>query len=431
MKIDILMGRGTGALLRRPDPRDWDLAEHPRVAAAMAAPIPDVYSLKSSCKVVYDQGATSACVAYSIAGMQSGFEVLDEGEVITFDAARVYKDNGGLGGNGIFAEDVLKYSVKLGLPEVGNMDRRKLVSYAFTTDLGVICAALAANQFVVFALLLPTDFLAGDCGLGNVTSNYHQLCACGFDKTHGRLEFLNSWSKSYGQGGFGTILMSYLQSPAQQGFFYAYAATDVLETPPLPPLQPAITGYTDANGNAVAHFTPGIPIDIVGTGFGTTIGSVKLGTIDLLPVGWNDRQIIVNLVQSTMLDPFYGFANPVKLTVGSIVVTGPSLTLDKPVVPPLPPDKLIRLTLRPTLVKRAILMGGGASLVVEVTKYGTASGIANVPVNLRVNGKDLGTKTSKTSFVNWVISKADFHGTATLTVDDPKYYRTLRMVTLG
>jgi hypothetical protein len=317
----------------------------------MATAIPDTYSLKSSCKIVYDQGQTSACVAYSIAGMQSGFEVLDEGEVITFDAARIYKDNGGTGNNGIFADDVLAYAVKQGLPEIDSTDRRKLASYAYTTDIATIISAIAVNRFVVMALLLPTDFLQGVCGQGSVTNAYHQILCCGYNKATGRLEFLNSWGKGYGQNGFGTILMSYLQSPEQSRYFYAYSAVDVLDTPQPIPIP-----------------TP-VPVPI-----------------------------------------------PIPPTPTPI---------------PTPTPNRLRVTLRPTIVKRSILMGGGASLVVEVTKYGTSMGIANVPVNLTVNGKNLGTKTSKTAFVNWVISKADFHGTATLTVDDPSYMKTVRMVTLA
>jgi hypothetical protein len=342
-------GFATGALPRRERPKDADLAEHPSVRAALSAPIPDVGSLAQYCTSIYNQGSVPSCVAHSEAGMMSGFEQLDENQKIVFDAPQIYKDCGGTGSNGIFTDVALQYAIDRGLPEIGSTERRKLESVAYTKDLAVICATLAAKRFVVFAWLLPTDFMQGDCGLGQPTSGYHQTVAVGYDKIHGRLEFLNSWGTSYGRKGFGSVSFTYLQSPAQQGFFYAYAATDILETPvPIP-------------------VPPPVPIPI-----------------------------------------------------------------PTPVPTPIPPpDKLIRITLRPTLVKRSILMGGGASLVVEVTKYGTATGIANVPVNLKVNGKDLGTKTSKTSFVNWVISKADFHGTAILTVDDPKYYKTLRMITLG
>lgn len=228
-------GHGTGALRRRMDARDWDLATSPRVAGAMAGPTPNIVD-HGQYVSIYNQGATPACVAFSIATEQTAYQRMDDSESMLFDAMQVYRDCGGNGTNGIYTDVALKYAVAQGLPSVDYTARRKLQSYSYTTDPAVICAALAANQLCVFAWLLPTDFMQGTCGLGQPTTAYHQTLATGYDRPHGRLLFANSWGSGYGQKGFGSVPFSYLTQPALAGYWYAYSTADVLDKPTPTPL---------------------------------------------------------------------------------------------------------------------------------------------------------------------------------------------------
>lgn len=235
-----LRGYGTGAKPRQYDARDWKLEKAPSVAQALAAPTPDAVDHSKWCSVVYNQGSVPACVAASICGEQSAYQSMDDNEPgLIFDWNKVYVDCGGNGKNGIYTNVALKYAVDQGLPTISPLTRRKLASYAYTTDIAVICAALAAGHLCVFAWLLPTDFWQGDCGHGQPTNNYHQTVAVGYDRPHATLKFLNSWGKGYGKQGFGTVPFSYLTANGNQSsMFYAYSTADVFEkqTPAPAPL---------------------------------------------------------------------------------------------------------------------------------------------------------------------------------------------------
>jgi hypothetical protein len=225
-------GYGTGAVPRLPDARDFDLGKLPSVTGA----VPDEVNLSQYCWVILNQGSLPACVAYSIAQMQSTYEFMDEKETLTFDGSRIYYENGGDGLNGIPTARVLKYGVDKGLPILASTQGRRLQSYAYTLSPDVVCQALAAKRLCVVASLLPSDWWDGDCySMTIVPNTYHQYLITGYNRPRKRFYIANTWGRNWGINGFGSIGWDFLtQQNNQNGYVYFYATTDYLETQPNP-----------------------------------------------------------------------------------------------------------------------------------------------------------------------------------------------------
>src|SRR5579859_617499 len=221
--------RGTGAIPLSPDSRLKTMASFVPIETEVPSPQAD---LSKFVKDAYDQGVKDACVAYSIAGMQSTFQAIRNSKWLTFDAEALYCDNGGIGTNGISTLEALAWDKTNGLTDSTSKSTDKIVDFGFadpTTVDGIssIKSAISAKHPCVLALLLPSDFNdhfggSGDCK-GTITSDYHQVCPVGYDEE--RLTFLNSWGKSWGKNGIGTIAWSFLKDPSQAGSAYAYTVT--------------------------------------------------------------------------------------------------------------------------------------------------------------------------------------------------------------
>jgi hypothetical protein len=70
--------------------------------------------------------------------------------------------------------------------------------------------------------------------------------------------------------------------------------------------------------------------------------------------------------------------------------------------------------------------------MVQVVEAGTTKGVLNVPVQLSINGIKQPEKSStKTSFVSWFIPKDKLFGSATVKVDDLRFSKAVKIVTLG
>jgi hypothetical protein len=173
--------------------------------------------------------------------MQSIFEQEEQQKWLVFDAAELYHACGGDGEEGVSADTVLDYMQNTGIRVLSQSHRYRIGSYAyadpFSDGITPIKAALAVGRPCVLALLLPSDFLSGDCGEGaQVTSGYHQVLVTGYDDS--RLKFLNSYGNSYGDNGFGSLPISFLQRPEQEGFVYAFTAIDAIDDQAnLPPTE--------------------------------------------------------------------------------------------------------------------------------------------------------------------------------------------------
>ena len=303
---EITQGFGTGALLHQPDARDYDIARIPEVAAFLAGDLalPDVVSYRSLIRHVYNQGSLPSCVAHSTAGMQTIYQQMEKDtQIRIYDAEAVYWENGGTGHAGIPTIRVLQYAKDHGLPE--KMDgattrRNRIESYAFTTDIDTICAALAAGHLVVFAMLLPVDFRAGDAVSPIRSTSYHQVVAIGYDRIERRLHFLNSWGANFGNGGCGSIPFDYLTADNNQNrYFYAYTTRDVLDANQLPDPTRVIVGIEDLRGNPRRELIERDQFVIRGRGFGSRIGSISWSHPDGTGVftasqiiSWNNERII-------------------------------------------------------------------------------------------------------------------------------------------
>ncbi len=230
----IANARGTGAIPLTPDTRLAAMSAWVSLQKQISKGVPGSYSLAADVTgQAYDQGTEDSCVAYSIAGMQSIFGNILYKKWMIFDAEDCYRSNGGTGDNGILTKSALVWDETTGFRDITSGIRYKISSYAFadpTSAAGqsVIKAAIASNDPAVLAMLLPTDFgsqwnASGDCS-GSPTTSYHQVCIIGYDAA--RCYFLNSWGPTWGANGKGSVTWAYLTNPTQDGWAYAYTATD-------------------------------------------------------------------------------------------------------------------------------------------------------------------------------------------------------------
>lgn len=438
---DFTQGFGTGAVPHQPDARDWQIGLLPGVAGVALNDLAEEIDHTQFVWSIENQGPLPACQSYSVAMEQSAYEKM-EGDVLRFDGAKIYWDNGGNGKDGIPSARVLKYAVDSGLPILGAQQARKLQSYAFTQSVEDIHRALCAGHLVVVAALLPADWWKGDCESMVMTGAYHQFLICKSNRVARRFGIANSWGRSWGRGGFGSIVWDYFtQQNNQNGYFYAYTTIDVIEHGAQPINAPVIVGYTDMNGNPISHYTPGFPFHIVGNGFGSDAGWARLGTLDLKILGWSDREVACTLSDSDSLKPFYGKASAVSLGVKSFpgTVSGPPLTLDMYVPLPLPtptpkpdPVKITRIRMKVSMTRKLPLLGGGGVIIITVTNELTGALLERVPLRMTLNGRDYGTHlTSRVGTASFAITKEQFHGVAIVSVDDPHYQKLSSPITLG
>ena len=249
----------TGALPRPPDMRDWRLEREPRVAAQLAAGLPERFMIlpleqyPSSLKI--DQGMIPKCVASSDCQDRTVQQFMDLGVWEAFDDDELYRACGGNGTNGIYTQTSLEYLKNVGALQRSDFRRRKIESYLFAPQVygefrRTISASLMATGGCVGALMLPA-------GLGwessdSPTDLYHQMKYWGWDGLGDDdwSIWLNSWGENGpGRLGFVRIRWRYLESGNfQNQLCYAFTMRDVREgtqPPPPPPPKPRyfVTGW--------------------------------------------------------------------------------------------------------------------------------------------------------------------------------------------
>ena len=322
---DVTRGFGTGSLPHQPDARDFDMARLPGVAEMLAGALPSVVDHSAFVYKILNQGSLPSCVAHSSVAAEMLYRNREGGFKDTYDPVKVYYDVGGDGVRGVPSARVLQYAQEQGFPIVSSDKRTRIGSYAFTRDLNVVCAAIAAGHVCVIAMMLPTDWWKGDSAGGSYTTNYHQVLVSGYDRREdplGRLRGPNSWGTSFGVNGFYSVPSAFLlQNNNQGGAFYSYTTVDFLDGGAAPDPVRVIVGIETLAGVPINRITSGDRYLIRGKGFGAKAGQVLEGSvatgmrnataIDL----WSDTEIRVTAGKFTA-----DFDN------GNITVLGPATT---------------------------------------------------------------------------------------------------------
>jgi hypothetical protein len=392
-------GYSTGAIYRAPDPRNYLMSCIPDVQAQLAVGYPDSDEhLKEHCAHIYDQNGTPACTTHFTAGMMTCNEHIERrGEVLVFDAMGLFNETGAPN-VGRYTGDILKRAQDVGVVRVGTTKRYRIGSYAFAPTssaqdwVDTMKAAVAAGHICGLALLLPSTF--GWESSGSIVPNsYHEIAVVGYRPD--AFLILNSWSASWGRGGFGWVPISFLvQSGFQNGYVFGNTILDAIDDdlapnppnppePPQPPQPPqpvvkryvvtavatgqgmdtlqkgtplaasgggyagnlAITGvqvYDDTTPPTPGTLTvtgydptsvkPGMNFTIIGTGFGSG-GN--------LFVSWRGESLVVHSRSDTALfvrGPASEGTAVVVVRVEASEANGPSLTISAGDTPPDPPE---------------------------------------------------------------------------------------------
>lgn len=379
-----------GLLPRPPDPRDFNLAEAPGVAEALAVGFPDSGDLTQHVKGVYDQGSVPSCVSHTAAAGQSIFQQQEEGVWRVFDAPRVHADTGSIS-QGRWPTDILKYAQTNGLPLVNSNIRYKIASYAFAQAGGgwadTIKAALSTGRPVWICMLIPSSF-GWESG-GNLTQGYHEVLIVGWRPD--AFLILNSWGSRWGRNGLGWVPISYLQQENyHRGMVLAHTVVDERigppppppPPPPLPPTPPVdeikVKNLLDDRGQPVRGMDVGKTVRVVGTGFDRVPGPVlvKLGGTPT-----NVLRLLPTEIEAMVVAPV-GVAGTVAILGGpsqtvaarsefAVVVHGPE---------PLPPP------VKPTIITAEVATGDAKTVTVGQTLT-----IGNAPITLRVTKIERGS----------------------------------------
>lgn len=210
--------KGTGAIYRPDDVRDYHLEFLPQVAAALEVGLPPSFSVVEPgvMPFIYDQGPEGSCCPNSICGAKTIEDFADIGKWNHYDAHQIYAELGGTGPNGIAADPALRYVRDLGCRNIADSRRFKIGSYMFAPrNRGewrqTLSAALVATGPCVVAMLLPSTF--GWDSSGQMTSGYHQMCFTGYEglADNDYAVFLNSWDITFGNRGFCRVRWGFLE----------------------------------------------------------------------------------------------------------------------------------------------------------------------------------------------------------------------------
>ena len=192
---------GLGALESPPDERDFQLE------LDQATPLPPSFTVKRK-SPLYDQGQTPMCVAYSGAGEQQAFDLIDQGHTYKWDFALFFRRIGG-GPNGAIIRNALAERLHRGYPLLpsnsGNSAAAHRIKayYAVPKTVDAIKRALVQYGVLVIGTpwfnswfhpdahgnLPPADYVVGG----------HAIDVVGYDAMG--LWLRNSWGGSWGVKG--------------------------------------------------------------------------------------------------------------------------------------------------------------------------------------------------------------------------------------
>lgn len=288
-------GHGTGALFREPSPADWDLSRLPEVREAVAAGLPDSFSLRDFSHGIYDQGALGACVDFSTAGAKSVEDQIDLGVWQTYDAMESWRNHGS---TPAATTTVLGWARDTGFAVVGTQRRYKIASYMFAPQVAgqwrqTLCAALMASGPCLVATLLPDDLGWNSSGPFN-QSRYHQMIHMAWEGLGDNdwAVFQNSWGPNFGDRGFVRLRWGFLESQNfQNRYAYGFQVADfidghVVPPPPPPPPPPPVKRYFltgEALGASAPDIRQGQTIGLVGLDGALLVNTVRTEGGDITP----------------------------------------------------------------------------------------------------------------------------------------------------
>ena len=224
---------GLGWLPSPPDERDFPLAAlYAAAGIEPAAVIPDAYTAPDPLPVVFDQGSTPECVAYSSGAMKVYEELRDSGAFTpAFDA--FFKAIGG-GPKGAYTRNAFDRMLKAGYPP--NEALHKIASYytvPVTRD--DIQQAILAFGPVVVGMSWDQAWFSPRLGVlpapSGISAGGHAILAIGWDARG--LHLRNSWGPRWGLGGDCFLPWAYLGAVGE-----AWKAVDAITTPPAPAFEP-------------------------------------------------------------------------------------------------------------------------------------------------------------------------------------------------
>jgi len=229
------------------------------------AKMPESVSLRSKVVEIYDQGQTSSCTAQAVC---AAIEILDKDPVWKPSRRYVYYwtrryEGGPMVDEGAYMDDGLKCLTERGVCEEKNCPfdsslinvepakgcdedaaTHKIadIQDLDTRDPGILLNMIRSELSQGFPVLVGIDlydsFFSSDASkTGKIpvpdpkTENNlggHEVLIVGYTPTH--LEFLNSWSSSWGDSGFGWAPIEYMTNPNFASTFRAFQRLIIQET---------------------------------------------------------------------------------------------------------------------------------------------------------------------------------------------------------
>lgn len=192
---------GLGALESPPDARDYP------IELDSTASLPATFTV-TSLAPIYDQGQSPMCVAYSGAGEQQSFDLIDQGHTYRWDFQYFFRRVGGTQ-NGAVIRNALDERLHRGYPLLpagsGNSQasHRIRAYYAVGKTQDAIKRALV--QYGTLILGTPwfnswfDPHADGSLPAADYIVGGHAICGQGYDSTG--LWLRNSWGTSWGRSG--------------------------------------------------------------------------------------------------------------------------------------------------------------------------------------------------------------------------------------
>lgn len=111
----LILPHGLGAIMSPPDERDFSIENELRYQALEGKLIPASYRVPGLPSIIFDQGASPMCVAYSAATEQATFDLADSGHNYLWDFGYFFRKIGGTP-NGAIIRNALNARVSYGYP---------------------------------------------------------------------------------------------------------------------------------------------------------------------------------------------------------------------------------------------------------------------------------------------------------------------------
>ena len=213
---------GLGAIPSPPDDRDYEL-EAQYTAEQLVSALPASFRVKNLPAVIYDQGQSPMCVAYSAATEQASFDLVDTGHNYVWDFPYFFRKIGGTV-HGAIIRNALDWRLHRGYPlqpagSGNSMAQHRIAAYYVVprTRDGIKRALVHYGVCLIGTdwfnswfsphadgTLPPPDYIVGG----------HAICVVGYDARGVWLR--NTWGKDWGVKGECLMPWSYfLQIPRE------------------------------------------------------------------------------------------------------------------------------------------------------------------------------------------------------------------------